>query len=381
MKRLRNVLCAVATATMALAGLTLSGCNDNTTTNAVTNTTTEAVTQAAAPQETVEWKLVTSWPKNFPGLGSAPVRFAEMVNTMSGGRMKVTVYGGGELVPPLGVFDAVSNGSVQMGHTAAYYWKGKAPAAQFFATVPYGMTATEVNAWLQYGGGQELWEETYAPFNVLPMAGGNSSAQMGGWFNKEINSVEDIKGLKMRIPGMAGDVVNKLGGTSVTLPGGEIFTSLKTGVIDATEWVGPYNDLAFGLHQAAKYYYYPGWHEPGTIMEFLINKEAFEALPKDLQAIVRTAGRAVNADMLDEYTARNAIALDDLLTNHNVQLKRFPDDVLRQFRTVTGEVMAEQAQKDAQFAKVMKSYQDFQAKVKANQDISVRAFEEARALK
>lgn len=253
----------------------------------------------------IKWKMVTAWPKNFPGLGAGANLLAKMINGMSGGRMKVKVYGANELVPAFEVFDAVSKGTAQMGHSGAYYWKGKREATQFFSAVPFGLTAQEMNAWLYYGGGMELWRELYAPFNLIPAAAGNSGVQMAGWFNREIKTVDDLKGLKMRIPGLGGEVLRRAGGTTVNIPGGELFTSLQSGTIDATEWVGPYNDLAFGLYKVAKFYYYPGWHEPGSTMEALINKQAFNKLPDDLQSIVLAACKAVNMDMLSEYTARN----------------------------------------------------------------------------
>ena len=214
-------------------------------------------------QKHFEWKLVTSWPKNLPGLGTAPENFAKVVNAMSDGRLTVKVYGGGELVPALEVFSAVSQGTAEMGHAAAYYWKGKIPSSPFFTAVPFGLTAQEMNGWLHYGGGLELWREVYAPFDLIPFAGGNTGVQMAGWFNREINDVSDLAGLKMRIPGVGGEVFSRAGGTSVTLPGSEIYTSLQTGVIDATEWVAPYNDMALGLHEVASYYYYPGSCQPG----------------------------------------------------------------------------------------------------------------------
>ena len=228
--------------------------------------------------EYFEWKLVTTWPKNFPGLGSAAENLAREVEAMSNGRLKIRVYGGGEIVPALGVFDAVSQGVADAGHGAAYYWKGKVPSSVFFTAVPFGLNAQETFGWLHYGGGLELWEEAYAPYNLVPMGGGSSGVQMAGWFNKEINSVDDLVGLKMRIPGLAGEVFTAAGGTSVTLPGSELYTSLQTGVIDALEWVGPYNDRILGFHQVAKYYYYPGWHEPGSVLEFIVNKDSLEAL-------------------------------------------------------------------------------------------------------
>ncbi|MGM0594311.1 MAG: TRAP transporter substrate-binding protein [Pseudomonadota bacterium] len=327
----------------------------------------------------VKWKMVTTWPKNFPGLGTGANRLAELINEMSGGRIEVKVYGAGELVPAFEIFDAVSKGTAQMGHGAGYYWKGKSEAAQFFAAVPFGFTAQEMNAWLYNGGGMELWQETYAPFGLVPTAALNTGVQMGGWFNKEINALEDLDGLKMRIPGLGGEVLRRLGGTPVSLPGGEIFPSLKSGAIDATEWVGPYNDLAFGLHKAAKYYYYPGWHEPGTTLECFINKEAFEALPKDLQSIVLNASKVANLEGLSELTARNNEALQTLVNRHKVELRRFPDDVLKQLAKVSEEVVAEIAEKDAMSRKVYLSYKKFRDEVMQWHDVSERAYLNARA--
>ncbi|WP_341503132.1 TRAP transporter substrate-binding protein DctP [Gallaecimonas sp. GXIMD4217] len=329
--------------------------------------------KAAEAQQHYEWKLVTAWPKNFPGLGVAPERFARQVEQMSAGRLKITVYGAGELVPSFEVFDAVSTGTVQMGHAASYYWKGQVPASQFFTSIPFGMTAQQLNGWLHYGGGMALWEEAYAPFGILPLAGGNTGTQMGGWFNKEINSLADLKGLKMRLPGLGGEVLARLGGVPVTLPGSELFTALQTGAIDATEWVGPYNDLAFGLHQAASYYYYPGWHEPGTSLELLVNKAAFQALPADLQAIVRSAARATNQDMLDEYTARNIEALH-ALKEKGVEIRPFPPEVLAELRKVSAQVIAEEAAKDAMMDKVYQSYKTFQQGVEEYHAIAEKAY-------
>ena len=211
-----------------------------------TNENTDSETVSIDKDKTYNWRLVTSWPKNYPGLGMAPERIADLVEEMSDGQMTITVYGAEEQVPAFGVFDAVSSGSHQMGHSGGYFWKGKVPAAQFFTSVPFGLTADEINAWVNRGGGLELWREIYEPFNIYPIPAGNTGTQMFGWFNKEINSLEDIKGLKMRIPGIGGEVLKEAGGIPVTLPGGELFTALQTGVIDATEWVGPYNDLTFG---------------------------------------------------------------------------------------------------------------------------------------
>jgi TRAP-type mannitol/chloroaromatic compound transport system substrate-binding protein len=337
-----------------------------------------AVSTPARANPEYKWKMVTTWPKNFPGLGTGANHLARMITEMSGGRISVKVYGAKELVPDFEVFDAVSRGTAQMGHGAAYYWKGKHEATQFFTTVPFGMTAQEMNGWFYYGGGMELWTELYDQFNLVPFPAGNSGVQMGGWFNKEITSVEDLKGLKMRIPGLGGEVLQRAGGTPVSLPGSEIFTSLQSGAIDATEWVGPYNDLAFGLYKAAKYYYYPGFHEPGACMEAIVNKEAYEALPKDLQAIVRHACQAVNLDMLSEYMARNPAALSTLIRKHKVDLRVYPDDVLRKLRELSNEVVADIAQKDAFSKKVYASYEKFLKQAREWSDISERTYLQAR---
>ena len=329
-------------------------------------------------EETFNWRLVTSWPKNYPGLGMAPERIADLVEEMSDGQMKITVYGAEEQVPAFGVFDAVSSGSHQMGHSGGYFWKGKVPAAQFFTSVPFGLTADEINAWVNRGGGIELWREIYAPFNIYPIPAGNTGTQMFGWFNKEINSLEDIKGLKMRIPGIGGEVLKEAGGIPVTLPGGELFTALQTGVIDATEWVGPYNDLTFGFHQAAKYYYYPGWHEPGPMLELLINIDAWNSLPKHLQVIIETASKAVNQDMLDEYLAKNNQALTELVEVHGVELRRLPDDVIEEFREISNSILDDLAKEDETISKVYRSYLDFKNNVSAYHKISEDAFVESR---
>ena len=343
-----------------------------------TNETTDSETVSIDKDKTYNWRLVTSWPKNYPGLGMAPERIADLVEEMSDGQMTITVYGAEEQVPAFGVFDAVSSGSHQMGHSGGYFWKGKVPAAQFFTSVPFGLTADEINAWVNRGGGLELWREIYEPFNIYPIPAGNTGTQMFGWFNKEINSLEDVKGLKMRIPGIGGEVLKEAGGIPVTLPGGELFTALQTGVIDATEWVGPYNDLTFGFHQAAKYYYYPGWHEPGPMLELIINLDEWNSLPKHLQVIIETATKAVNQDMLDEYLAKNNQALTELVEVHGVELRRLPDDVIEEFRMISDQILEELAQEDESIAKVYNSYKSFKQDVSEYHKISEDAFIEAR---
>ena len=328
--------------------------------------------------ESFEWSMVTSWPPGLPGLGAGAQNVADRITRASGGRLRVKLYAAGELVPAFEVFDSVSRGAVEMGHGAAYYHKGKVDAAQFFTTIPFGLNAQEMNAWLYYGGGLELWRELYAPFNLVPFPAGNSGVQMGGWFNREINSVEDLKGLKMRIPGLGGEALRRAGGTPVTLPGSDVFTALQTGTIDATEWVGPYNDVAFGLQKAAKYYYYPGWHEPGPTLEAIVNKDAWGSLPDDLKAIVEIAAQSVNCDMLAEFVYGNTTALAGLEENPDVEIRRFPDEVLELLREKTDEIVAEMAAEDPLIARISESFTAFREASDDWQRISEQALLETR---
>ena len=362
----------------ALLGGSVAGC-EQPEPPAAKQPSAQPASTPVAMKKTIEWKMVTTWPKNFPGLGTGANYLAELIGQMSGGRLKVKVFGAKELVPAFEIFDAVSSGTAEMGHGAAYYWKGKSEAAQFFAAVPFGLTAQEMNSWLYHGGGMELWQEVYEPFGLVPTASGNTGVQMGGWFNKEINSLSDLEGLKMRIPGLGGEVLKRAGGTPVSLPGGEIFPSLQSGVIDATEWVGPYNDLAFGLYKAAKHYYYPGWHEPGTTLECFVSKKALESLPGDLQNIVINASRVANQDMLAEYTTRNNQALQTLVNEHKVDLRRFPEEVLSKLKTLSDEVVAEVAEKDAISKKVYESFRTFRDQATAWHEISEKAYLNARS--
>lgn len=325
-----------------------------------------------------QWKMVTSWPSNFPGLGTGAALLGELITATSGGRIEVKVFGGGELVPPFEVFDAVSRGTAEMGHSASYYWKGKAAAAPFFCAVPFGLNAQEMNGWLYHGGGLELWRELYAPFNLIPFPCGNTGVQMAGWFNREIRTVADLRGLKIRIPGLGGEVVARLGAAPVNLPGAEIFTALQSGAIDASEWVGPYNDLAFGLHRVARYYYYPGWQEPGPTLECMIHKPAFDALPTDLQALVSACCKAVNDAMLAEYTARNQAALEQLVHQHEVDVRPLPPDVLAALKRTSEDMLTEMAAADPFVDKVYASMRAFAAQAMAWHAISEEAYFEAR---
>ena len=337
-----------------LAALGLAGCKDE--------PAASTAQPAAAPAQTFTWKMVTSWPKNYPGLGTGAEGFAQRVNAMSGGRLTIKVYAAGELVPALEVFDAVSGGTAELGHSTPYYWKGKVPAAQFFTAVPFGLSTLEMGSWLQNGGGMALWEEAYAPHGVKPLMAGNSTMQMGGWFNKEINSLEDLNGLKIRTPGLGAEVYNRLGATTVNMPGGEVFTAMQTGAIDATDWVSPYNDLAFGIHKTAKFYYYPGWQEPQAVIELMVNQKAWASLPADLQAIVSEAARASNQVMIDEFVYHNAKALAEL-KKQGVQLKRFPDPVLAAMRHESEQVLDQLASQNELNGRIWASMKAFRAEV------------------
>ena len=331
----------------------------------------------SAQKTEYNWKMVTSWPKNFPGLGVGAENLAKIINKLSNNRIKIRVFGANELVPPLEVFDYVSNGGAELGHSGAYYWKGKSEACQFFSSVPFGMNAQEMNSWLYYGGGLELWSKLYSKFNLVPRPAGNTGVQMGGWFNKLIEKTSDLKGLKMRIPGLGGEVLSRAGGMPVTLAGAEIFIALQTGTIDATEWVGPYNDRAFGLHKAAKYYYYPGWHEPGPTIECMINKDAYMSLPDDLKFIVDMGCKAANIDMLADYTSKNNKALKFLLSK-KIIIKEFPREVLDSLREISTEVLKEISSTDKITREVYLSYIKFKEEVMPWTKLSEKAYINSR---
>lgn len=336
----------------------------------------------AIAQERREWKMVTSWPKGLPGLDTGARRLAERITQLSGGQLTLTVYSGGELVPPLQCFDAVADGTAEMGHDAAYYHLSKSPACGFFTSVPFGMTASELNGWLYFGGGQELWDELYAPFGLKAFIAGNTGAQMGGWFRKEINSVADLKGLRFRMPGQGGQVLTRLGVAVVTLPGGEILANLQSGAIDGTEWVGPYNDLSFGFHQFAKYYYWPGFHEPGSGLECIVNKAKYDALPDDLKAIIGYACQAENDQMLAEFNGRSGPALAALVNEHGVELRQFPREVLEAYGQASGKLMRElYDQGDEITRKIASAFFKFRAEIRGWTRISDQAFANARLLK
>jgi TRAP-type mannitol/chloroaromatic compound transport system substrate-binding protein len=321
----------------------------------------------ARAQQSFNWKMTSAYPKGAPfymeGPGSA-TDLAKRIEAMSNGRLKISVYGAGELIPALEGFDAVRAGTVEMNHANSYFWTGKTFAAQYFTAVPFGLNFQGMNGWLYDGGGQALWNEVYAPFGMIAFPCGNTGVQMTGWFKKEIKSVNDFKGLKMRIPGLAGKVYATLGVDVKLLPGGEIFPALERGVIDAAEFVGPYQDRRLGLHKAAKNYYTTGWHETATVSELLINKAAWEKLPKDLQAIVENACAACNVISEGWCQRTNAEAMDDLVKNQGVMARPLPDDVVKALREATNKVLAEGI-KDPLTKKVHDSYMAYMAKYKS----------------
>lgn len=325
-----------------------------------------------------EWTMSMTWPKVLPGLGTGAVRLAERITKLTEGRLTIKVYGAGELVPALSVFDAVADGSLQCAHGAPYYWTSKHRSFSMFSCVPGGLTQQEQNGWMYFGGGMELWHELAEPFGIIPFPAGNTGTQMGGWFNKKIDSVDDLKGLKMRIPGLGGEVFTKLGGNPQTIPGGELYTSLQQGVIDALEWVGPWNDMALGFHRIAKYYYGPGFHEPGTMLELIINKEAFEELPKDLQLIVKGACATENMLMAAEYQANNVRSLQELQKVETLEILTFPYDVLEAFFRVSNEVVAGTANDDAMGKKIYESWSAYRKTAMDLSDVTDYAFMRGR---
>src|SRR5471030_955294 len=296
---------------------------------------------AIATAQTRRWRIVTSWPKRLPGPGMSAERVAERIAAMSGGRLQIQVHAAGEVVPALEVLDAVGTGVAEMGHTASFYWQGKAPAAAFFTTVPFGLTPGEHVAWVDAGGGQALWDELYAPFGVKPFMGGNTGVCMGGWFRNEIKGKADLSGTKIRSLGLGGEVYRRLGATPQTTPPAEILTSLQSGVIDAVEFVGPGTDIALGLYRVAPFYYYPGFNKPNGTGECIVSLNAWNALDSELKAIVSHAC-AVEANFaLAEMERLNTEALAALTGQHGVKLAAFPGDLVSAARAISTDVLAD----------------------------------------
>ncbi len=350
--------------TITAAGALLAGCRPG---------PDEAGSATVDPNQRFRWNMVTTWPPNFPLVGEACNAFADWIAQMSAGRLQIRVFGGGELIPALETFEAVSSGTAQIGHGAAYYWAGKIPAAQFFAAVPFGMNAQQLNAWIISGGGLALWRELYDPFDLIPFPGGNTTAQMGGWFNREINSVRDLKGLKMRIPGLGGRAFERAGGSAILSAGSEIYTNLERGVIDATEWIGPYHDYLMGFHKIAKYYYSPGWHEAGTALEVIVHRKAFDSLPSDLQMILETACYRLNQFIVAEFEVKNSQYLE-IMRAEGVDIRTFPHEVIKELRYHTEAVIKDMVQKDPLSAKAYHAFESFKRMNKPWSELSEKIF-------
>ncbi len=318
--------------------------------------------------------LAESWPTNFPVFGDAVKNMAEMAKEMSDGRLEIRIDSKNKHKAALGIFDLVKSGQYDMGHSASYYYKGKVPNTLYFTTMPFGMTAIEQHAWFQYGGGQDLMDEVYAPHNLIAFPGGNTGVQMGGWFRKEINSLDDLQNLKMRIPGFAGEVLAKLGATPVNIPAGELYTSLERNTIDALEWVGPSLDLRMGFHKIAPYYY-TGWHEPATELMFIVNKRKFEKLPADLQAILTVAMEKAAYDMYVHSTAESAKNWQSMLSEFpDIKVKTFPPEVLEAMKVANDELLKEKSAADPMAAKIIESQQTFMKQVRAWTEISEQGY-------
>ena len=326
-----------------------------------------------AKAQTVKWRMVTSWPKRLPGPGMSAERVAERIRTLSNGRLDITVSVAGEVVPAFGVLEAVGNGVAEIGHTASFYWQGKMAAAPFFTTVPFGLTPAEHVAWVDAGGGQALWDELYKPFGVKPFMGGNTGVCMGGWFRREIGSLAELRGLKLRSLGLGGEVYRRLGATPQTTSPAEILTSIQSGVIDGAEFVGPGTDIALGLYRAAPFYYYPGFNKPNGTGECIVSLKAWEALSPDLKAVIAHACATEASYALAEMERLNAQALAALIKEHNVRLTPFPADVIAAARSQADDVVAELGARDAIAGKIHDSYKAFRANVADWSRVSIEA--------
>lgn len=364
----------VKSAALGAGALTLTGC-DNGNDRAADSPSAPAVIRKQR-----KLKLVTAWPKNLPGLGMAPERIAKNVFEATDGAIDIKVYAAGELVQAFDSFDAVSTGAADMYHGAEYYWQGKSKAFNFFTSVPFGLTANEHMAWIYHGGGQELWDELAVQFNIKPWMAGNTGVQMGGWFRKEINTLDDFKGLRIRMPGLGGEVMRLLGAAAVVLPSTDIFTSLQSGAIDATEWVGPWNDLTMGFYQVAKYYYWPGFHEPGAALSLGINTDVWNDLTKAERRIIQDACAAENSRNLSEFNAFNTRSLRILTEQHGVQLRRFSEEILLELGRLSKIVLREASESDDMTKRVYDSFLVARSDGAAWSEISEEAFWQARRL-
>lgn len=322
--------------------------------------TNQGASSGDLPQ--VRWKMATSWPKSLDTIFGGAQTICDRVSALTGGRFNITPYAAGEIVPGLQVLDAVQQGTVECGHSASYYYIGKNPALAFGTAVPFGLTAQQQNAWLYHGGGTDAMNKIYSDFNVISFPAGNTGVQMGGWFKREINSTGDLNGLKMRIPGLGGQVMARLGVNVQVLPGGEIYLALERGAIDAAEFVGPYDDEKLGLYKAAQYYYYPGWWEPGTTLEAEVNLDAWNKLPKEYQEIFKTAAYEANINMLARYDALNGEALAKLVAA-GTQLRPYSEEIMSAAKKASFELYEENASADATFKQVYEEWKKFREQI------------------
>ncbi|MGI9506449.1 MAG: TRAP transporter substrate-binding protein [Geminicoccaceae bacterium] len=305
------------------------------------------------------WRMVTTWPRNAPGVGVNAQRFADRVGAMSAGRLTIELSAAGELIPAFEALDAVQQGTADLSHSAPFFWLGKSQALNYFGSIPLGLLDSEIAAWLEFGGGMALWEETMVDFGIKPLFAGSSGISAGGWYRKEINDLEDLKGLKLRMAGLGGDVMKRLGATPVLTPPSEVFQAMSSGAVDAAELIGPWNDMAFGLFDVADYYYLPGFHEVGPTAEILINQSVWDALTDDLKAIVRTAAKATAIDYNADYRYHNATLLPSLVEQHDVELRAFPNAVNEAIGRTAMEVLNELGDSDALTRKIHQSYMTF----------------------
>jgi TRAP-type mannitol/chloroaromatic compound transport system substrate-binding protein len=333
-------------------------------------------------QPKVKWRMVTTWTPALDVMQGSAQLLAKRVHQMSGGRFTIEVFPAGQLMKPLDCFAEAGKGTVEAFMAASYYWAAKEPALQWFCAVPFGMNPQGMASWLYHGGGLALWEENYAAFGLVPRPGPSTGPQMAGWFRKKINTVEDLKGLKMRIPGLGGRVISKAGATVVLTPGGQIYGALERGVIDASEWVGPHDDMKLGLQNTAPYYYYPGWHEPGTTLEFTFNKKAYDALPGEFKQILDEAAAGVSVKGLTGYEAANSVALAKLKSDYKdkVEILQLPSPVLQGLRTLAAEVVKEESEKTPQAKRVYDSFTRFQTQLGGWRRISEGAYHELVAV-
>lgn len=338
-------------------------------------------TSLAAPalaQSNIKWRMVTSWPRNLPGPGVTAQRLADSITKMSAGRLTVELHAAGEIVPALEVFSAVSTGVAQMAHTASLFWGGKVAAAPLFTAGPFGLTPVEHITWINHGGGQKIWDKLYAPFGIKPYMAGNTGFQMGGWYKKELTSLQDLNGLKIRMPGLGGEVMRKLGASPVTLAPGDILSALQTGLIDATEFLGPSSDFAMGFYKAAKFYYAPGFHEPNGTGEALISKKALDQLPDDLRLIVEQACAAENILALGESEWMNAAHLKILVEEKGVQLRDYPSEILDAARIAATQTLDELTARDDLTAEAVDGFRSAARHLEAWSGQSIKKFLAAR---